>query len=216
MPPSLFRVAPTRVALTLVALLAIAPAIRAQSLLPSTVGLSMQGHATGGTMTTAIYPGAGGRAAVGVGGEVAYGATPRLSLVGRLARIGSVSATTTESTDYVVVQGDLGLRWMAMPGARVRPFAEAGLALRRLAFAYAAGTGTGTGVRRDFSAFNGGPTASAGAMLFRTDRLSIEGAGTYTSVTFSTWKVDGKPESLAPVTSDMLGVRVGVRYWFSK
>ena len=201
-----------RAAQTLVALVIAAPAMRAQSLSPSTLGISAQVHGVGGTMNTAIYPGASGRTALGVGGEIAYGASPRLSLVGRLARIASTSAIIPESTDYAMLQGDIGLRWMSSPGARVRPFAEAGLALRRLAFEYA----DRANVTSDFSAFNGGATMSVGVMVFQTNMMSVEGAGTYTSGNFSTWKVNGKPESLAQMPSEMLGVRIGVRYWFKK
>lgn len=201
-----------RVALTFVALLAAAPVLGAQALSPSTLGISVQVHGVGATMNTAIYQGASGSPAFGFGGEIAYGASPRLSLVGRLARISSKSEIITESTDYAMLQGDLGLRWMSAPGARVRPFAEAGLALRRLAFEYA----DSAGVLSDFSAFNGGATASVGVMVFQTESMSVEGAGTYTSGNFSTWKVNGKAESLAQMTSEMLGVRIGVRYWFKK
>lgn len=201
-----------RAALTFVALLIATPAVGAQSLSPSTMGISVQVHGIGGTMNTAIYPEADGNAAFGVGGEIAYGATSRLSLVGRLARISSKSQITAESTDYAMVQGDLGLRWMQSPGARLRAFAEAGLALRRLAFEYA----DQTSVVRDFSAFNGGTTASVGLMVFQAGHVSVEGAGTYTSGNFSTWKVNGQPESLAPISSAMLGVRFGVRYWLKK
>jgi len=63
---------------------------------------------------------------------------------------------------------------MQSPGARVRPFAEAGLAPRRLALAYA---DPGT-VMSDFTAFNGGVTASLGVMVFQTETMSVEGAGT--------------------------------------
>ena len=198
--------------LPLAAGLLVAPTVRAQSLSPSTLGISAQVHGVGGTMNTAIYPGASGSAAFGFGGEVAYGATPRLSLVTRLSRLSSKSSIITESTDYAIVQSDLGFRWMQSPGARVRPFVEAGLALRRLAFEYA----DSAGVMNDFTAFNGGATASVGVMVFRTEKMSVEGAGTYTSGNFSTWKVNGKPESLSQMTSEMLGVRVGVRYWFKK
>jgi hypothetical protein len=201
-----------RAAQTLVALVIAAPAMRAQSLSPSTLGISAQVHGVGGTMNTAIYPRASGSTALGFGGEIAYGASPRLSLVGRLAHLSSKSEIITESTDYAMLQGDLGLRWMASPGARVRPFAEAGLALRRLAFEYA----DDANVTSDFSAFNGGATASVGVMVFQTEKFSVEGAGTYTSGNFSTWKVNGEPEPLAQIASEMLGVRVGVRYWFKK
>lgn len=202
----------SRVAVTLVALSLATTAVRAQSLSPSTLGISAQVHGVGGTMNTAIYPGSSGSAAFGFGGEIAYGATPRLSLVGRLARISSKAEIVTESTDYTMLQGDLGIRWMSTPGARVRPFAEAGLALRRLAFEYA----DSAGVMSDFSAFNGGATVSVGVMVFQTDNMSVEGAGTYTSGNFSTWKVNGKPETLAQMPSDMLGVRFGVRYWLKR
>jgi opacity protein-like surface antigen len=101
---------------------------------------------------------------------------------------------------------------MSSPGARVRPFAEAGLAIRRLAFAYA----DVAGAVSDFSAFNGGATVSVGVMVFQTETMSVEGAGTYTSGNFSTWKVNGDPEPLAQIASEMLGVRIGVRYWFKK
>ncbi len=201
-----------RAALPLVAFLIAAPVVRAQSLSPSTLGISAQVHGVAGTMNTAIYPNATGSPAFGFGGEIAYGASPRLSLVGRLARIASKSTIITESTDYTMVQGDLGLRWMSSPGVRVRPFAEAGLALRRLAFAYA----DSVGVPSDFSAFNGGATVSVGVMIFQTETMSVEGAGSYTSGNFSTWRVNGRPESLAQMTSEMLGVRLGARYWFRK
>jgi hypothetical protein len=202
----------SRLAVSLAALLLAASTLRAQSLSPSTLGISAQVHGVGGTMNTAIYPGSSGSAGFGFGGEVSYGATPRLSLVGRLARLSSKAEIVTESTDYAMLQGDLGIRWMSMPGVRVRPFAEAGLALRRLAFEYA----DSAGVMSDFSAFNGGVTVSVGVMVFRTDNMSVEGAGTYTSGNFSTWKVNGKPEALAQMPSEMLGVRFGVRYWFRK
>jgi hypothetical protein len=201
-----------RASQTLAALVIAAPLLHAQSLSASTLGISAQVHGLGGAMNTAIYPGAGGSTALGFGGEIAYGTSPRLSLVSRLARITSTSEITTESTDYMMLQGDLGLRWMSSPGARVRPFAEAGLALRRLAFAYA----DSAGAVSDFSAFNGGATVSVGVMVFQTETMSVEGAGTYTSGNFSTWKVNGDPEPLAQIASEMLGVRIGVRYWFKK
>jgi len=209
---SLSRSARPLTALTLATLLFATPAVRAQSLSPSTLGISAQVHGLGGTMNTAIYSGASGSAAFGFGGELSYGATPRLSLVGRLARIASKSGIVTETTDYTIMQGDLGLRWMQSPGARVRPFAEAGLALRRLAFAYA----DSAGVMSDFTAFNGGATVSLGLMVFQTDKMSVDAAGTYTNGNFSTWKVNGSPEPLAQMTSELLGVRIGVRYWFKK
>jgi hypothetical protein len=202
----------SRLAPPLAAILMAASTLHAQSLSPSTLGISAQVHGVGGTMNTAIYPGASGSTAVGVGGEIAYGASPRLSLVSRLARLSSTSASLSESTEYAIVQGDLGLRWMSSPGARVRPFAEAGLALRRLAFEYA----DSAGVTSDFSAFNGGATVSVGLMVLQTEKLSVDGAATYTSGNFSTWKVNGAPEPLAQIMSEMLGVRVGVRYWLRK
>jgi len=207
------RAAQTLVAHTLVALVIAAPVAHAQSLSPSTLGISVQVHGAGGTMNTAIYPSASGSAALGFGGEVAYGTSPRLSLVSRLARIRSKSDIVTESTDYAMLQGDFGLRWMSSPGARVRPFAEAGLALRRLAFEFA----DAKGAMRDFSAFNGGAMASVGLMVFQTETVSVDAAGTYTSGNFSTWKVNGQPApGVAQMTSEMLGVRLGVRYWFKK
>ncbi|WP_411279059.1 outer membrane protein [Gemmatimonas sp.] len=212
MPSLVSRAAVRRSALPFVAVLLVAPLARAQSLSPSTLGISVQVHGLGGKMNTAIYSGASGSAAFGFGGELSYGATPRMSLVGRLARLASKSEIITESTDYAMLQGDLGLRWMQSPGARVRPFAEAGLALRRLAFSYA----DSAGITSDFSAFNGGATVSVGVMVFQTETMSVEGAGTYTSGNFSTWKRNGRPEPLAQMTSDMLGVRIGVRYWFKK
>ena len=63
---------------------------------------------------------------------------------------------------------------------------------------------------------HGGATMSVGVMVFQTNTMSVEGAGTYTSGNFSTWKVNGEPESLAQMPSEMLGVRIGVRYWFTK
>ncbi|WP_373061753.1 hypothetical protein [Gemmatimonas sp.] len=212
MHTSFARAAWPMTVLPLVACLIAAPTARGQSLSPSTLGISVQLHGVAGTMNTAIYPRASGSTALGFGGDVSYGASPRLSLVGRLARITSKSEIPTESTDYAIVQGDLVLRWMQSPGARVRPFVEAGLALRRLAFEYA----EAAGVLNDFTAFNGGATASLGVMVFQTESMSVEGAGTYTSGNFSTWKVNGKSESLAQMTSEMLGVRVGVRYWLKR
>ncbi len=116
----------------------------------------------------------------------------------------------TESTDYTVLQGDVGVRWMSMPGARVRPFAEAGIAMRRLAFSFA------DTVPLDFAATNAGVTVSVGVMLFQTDRVSLEGAGTYTSGNFSSWTVNGQRESIQQMTSETLGVRLGARYWFKR
>jgi hypothetical protein len=176
----------------------------------STLGVSVRVHGIAGRMNTDIHPGAGGHAATGVGGEVAYGASPRLTLFGGLTRMASTSSTTAVSTDYTIRQGDIGLRWMTHPGARVRPFAEAALAVRRLAFTLGAGN------PRDYTAFDGGATAALGVMLFQTDRVSLEGAATYTGGTVSTWKVDGEPQPIAAMASSTLGVRVGARYWFQK
>jgi hypothetical protein len=54
-------------------------------------------------------------------------------------------------------------------------------------------------------------------MIFQTETMSVEGAGSYTSGNFSTWKVNGEPAAgVAQMPSEMLGVRIGVRYWFSK
>ena len=51
---SVRRAALSRVALPLAALLIAAPLLPAQSLLPSTLGISAQVHGVGGTMNTAI------------------------------------------------------------------------------------------------------------------------------------------------------------------
>jgi len=85
--------------LPLVACLIAAPTARAQSLPPSTLGISVQLHGAAGTMNTAIYPRASGSTALGFGGDVSYVASPRLSFVGRLARVTSKSEIPTESTD---------------------------------------------------------------------------------------------------------------------
>ncbi len=200
--------------------IALAPALAASMLLssvaaaqeisPVTPGFSVQAHGIFGTMNTPIYPQADGGRALGFGGEVTYGASPRLGIFGRLTRLSSASETLTESTEYTMLQGDVGARWMSMPGARVRPFAEAGIAMRRLAFSF-----TDT-IPLDFSATNAGVTASVGVMLFQTDRVSLEGAGTYTSGNFSSWKVNGRREPIQQLTSETIGVRVGARYWFTK
>lgn len=187
-----------------------APSPARATLARSTLGVSVRVHGIAGRMNTDIHPGAGGHAATGVGGEVAYGASPRLTLFGGVSTMASTSSTSAVSTDYTIRQGDIGLRWMTHPGARVRPFAEAALAVRRLAFTL------GDGDPRDYTAFNGGATAALGVMLFQTDRVSLEGAATYTGGTFSTWKVDGEPQPIAAMTSSTLGVRVGARYWFQK
>ena len=187
-----------------------APSPARATLARSTLGVSVRVHGIAGRMNTDIHPGAGGHAATGVGGEVAYGASPRLTLFGGGSNMASTSSTSAVSTDYTIRQGDIGLRWMTHPGARVRPFAEAALAVRRLAFTL------GDGDPRDYTAFNGGATAALGVMLFQTDRVSLEGAATYTGGTFSTWKVDGEPQPIAAMASSTLGVRVGARYWFQK
>lgn len=199
-----------RMTCSFAAVLLATPMLRAQDISPQKPGFSVQVHGIAGRMKTPIYPQAEGRSGLGFGGEVTYGASPRLGIFGAVTRFSSKSETLVSSTDYSIVQGDVGLRWASLPGARVRPFAEAGLAVRRLAFTLA------DSVPLDFTAMNAGVSVSAGVMIFQSDRVSLEAAGTYSSGNFSSWQVNGKAESIAAVTSETLGIRVGMRYWFTK
>ena len=192
------------------ALLLLPPVVSAQDLSPTNPGFSVQLFGVAGSMKTQIYPQAAGASALGAGGDITYGASPQLGLFGRVTRLSSSSATLNESTDYTVLQGDVGARWTTLPGKRVRPFAEAGLAMRQLAFTFA------DTEPLDFQATNVGITVSVGLMIFRTDRVSLEGAGTYSSGNFSTWKVNGQRQPLQQLQSETMGVRLGARYWFTK
>ena len=96
------------------ALLLLPPVVSAQDLSPTNPGFSVQLFGVAGSMKTQIYPQAAGASALGAGGDITYSASPQLGLFGRVTRLSSSSATRNESTDYTVLQGDVGA-WKPFP-----------------------------------------------------------------------------------------------------
>jgi hypothetical protein len=178
-----------------------ASAAHAQRLLPSTTGFSVAAtgtYANASAKSQDITTTAGRFAPRG---ELAYGVSPRVSLVGAVVSRGAL----IEGQDYDVRSVDLGGRYLGFVGRGVRPFVEGGLAVRTFTLASPVG---------DASSTNVGPWGAAGYMWFAGGGLALEAAATYGRVTFNNWRVADNPAALAPVEHRELGVRAGARWFF--
>jgi hypothetical protein len=191
-----FCAAPTLLAMTLLG--GIPALARAQTLRPSTTGLSVAVSAAAVRATSETD----GEQSVSNGVlprlEVSYGATPRFSLVAAIGR----SAPVLDGADYSVRNVDLGMRYLGYAGRVLRPFVEGGLSIRKFSIDNTGGEITSQDV---------GPWGAAGGMWFPGSRVAIEGALTYGSVQFESWRVPSGSPNLLPVTLREVGVRAGIR-----
>jgi hypothetical protein len=177
-----------------------ASAAHAQRLLPSTTGFSVAAtgtYANASAKSQDITSTAGGFAPRA---ELAYGVSPRLSLLGAIVSRGGL----IEGQDYDVRHVDLGARYLGFAGRVIRPFAEGGLSVRKFNLESRVGDANSTNV---------GPWGAAGYMWFPGGGLALEAAATYGRVTFNNWRVAGNPAALAPVEHRELGVRAGARWY---
>ena len=182
----------------LVALLA-PTVLHSQALVPSGTGFSVAGSVAVSRSTSSGSGLDGNATRPGALVEVAYGATPRLSLLGAY-RLAAASAGTQDYTTHGV---DFGLRYLGKAGMRLRPFAEGGLAIRSLR--YDAG--------EVYTSSNVGPWASAGVMRLGAQHWSMEAAVTWAQSRFDNWNRDGQAIVAEAVHWNAVGVRAGVRYW---
>jgi hypothetical protein len=200
--PSLVRSAAGALALLAMAM-ANPPRLAAQSqgkaLVPSGTGFSIAGDLTFARAASRGSGLDGSDARPGGRVELAYGVSPRLSLVGALHPL----RATVRAQDYTANGVDLGLRYLAQAGRTLRPFAEGGFAVRTLTYK------TGT----ELTSRNVGPWAGLGLMRLAASHWSGEAALTWGKSTFDNWKADGTAAVAEPVSWDAVGARVGVRYW---
>lgn len=195
------RVSDTFLRVGLCALLA-APTIaegQANALLPSGTGFSIAGSVSA-ARTTSAGSGLDGNSTKPSGQvELAYGASPRLSLLAAVRpTLGSAG-----TQDYTANGVELGLRYLGKAGTTLRPFAEGGFGIRTLR--YESGD--------VYTSNNVGPWAALGAMRLSASHWSVEGAATWTRFTFGNWKRNDQALVAEPVTWSAIGARVGVRYW---
>lgn len=170
----------------------------AQALRPSTTGLSIAASAGAVRATSETDGDESVRNGVIPRLEVSYGATPRFSLVAAVGR----SQPTLDGADYSVRNVDLGLRYLGFVGRTLRPFVEGGLSVRKFSIDNTVGEITSQDV---------GPWAAAGGMWFPGSRVAFEGALTFGSVQFESWRVPAGSPNLLPVTLREVGVRAGLR-----
>ena len=172
---------------------------QAKALVPSGTGFSMAASASAAKMTSSGSGLDGDATKPGGQIEVAYGASPRLSLLGAFRPISSTAGTQ----DYTVNGLELGLRYLGKAGATVRPFAEGGFGIRTIRYE------TGD----VFTSTNVGPWASVGVMRLAASHWSVEGAATWTKSNYDNWKRNSEAVVAEPVKWNAVGARVGVRYW---
>lgn len=173
---------------------------QAQRLLPSTTGISLAGS-VGVVRSSAESQGiTTSSQRTARRGELAYGVSPRVSIV---AALGTRTAQIEEQ-DFDVRSVDMGVRYLGFAGRAMRPFAEGGLSVRTFSLEATVG---------EVRATNVGPWAAAGYMFFPGGGFALEVAATYGRVTFENWRAGGNAVALAPVGYRELGVRAGAR-WF--
>lgn len=195
------RLSDSFVRVGLLGLLAVPASARAQAkaLLPSGTGFSIAGSASAAHMTSS-GSGLDGNATKPSGQvELAYGASPRLSLLAAVRPIFGTAGTQ----DYTANGVELGLRYLGKAGTTLRPFAEGGFGIRTLR--YESGD--------VYTSNNVGPWAALGAMRLAASHWSVEGAATWTRFTFGNWKRNDQALVAEPVTWTAVGARIGVRYW---
>ena len=173
---------------------------QAKALVPSGTGFSIGGAVSFARMTSSSLALDG--ASTGTSGtiEVAYGASPRLSLLGVLRPMSGKA----NGVSYSVHGIELGIRYLGKAGQRTRPFIDGGMAIRTLGLDLAQG-------RKESR--NVGPWASVGLIQMRNGHFSLEGALTWTKSTFDNWTENGQAAVTESVSWDAVGARVGLRYW---
>jgi hypothetical protein len=172
---------------------------QAKALVPSGTGFSIAGHLAFARVTSSGSGLDGSDARLGGLVDVAYGVSPRLSLVGAVHPL-----TASVSAQKYTANGiDLGLRYLTRAGRTLRPFAEGGFAVRTLSYT--------SGVA--LTSRNVGPWAGLGLMRLAASHWSGEAAVTWGNSTFDNWKADGTAAVAEPVTWNAVGVRAGLRYW---
>ncbi|MFN5582947.1 MAG: hypothetical protein ACK5BA_10610 [Gemmatimonas sp.] len=170
----------------------------AQGLRPSTTGLSVAASA-GLARATSETDGTSGTVTEIVPRiEVAYGVTPRFSMLIALSR----STPRVDDADYSVRNVDMGVRYLGYAGRPLRPFVEGGLSIRKFSL-----TDNGPALTSQ----DVGAWGAAGGMWFPGARIALEAAATYGRVQFESWRADGLAPTIRPVTLTEIGVRAGVR-----
>ncbi|WP_396206295.1 hypothetical protein [Gemmatimonas sp.] len=178
-----------------------ASAAHAQRLLPSTTGFSVAAAGTYGNASAKSQDITSTAGRFAPRAELAYGVSPRLSLLGAIVSRGGL----IEGQDYDVRSVDLGGRYLGFAGRVTRPFVEGGLSIRTFILDSPVG---------DVSSTNVGPWGAAGYMWFPGGGLALEAAATYGRVTFNNWRVGGNPAAAGAVEHRELGVRAGARWFF--
>jgi hypothetical protein len=172
--------------------------VQAQALRPSTTGFSIAASAAAVRATSETDGDESATTGTLPRLEVSYGATPRFSLVAALGR----STPSLDGADYSVRNVDLGMRYLGYAGRAIRPFVEGGLAIRKFTIDNVVG---------DITSQDVGPWVAAGGMWFPGSRIALEGALTYSSVQFESWRVPAGSPNLLPVTLREVGARIGLR-----
>jgi hypothetical protein len=173
---------------------------QAKALLPSGTGFSVSASASM-ARTTSSGSGLDGNATKPGGQvEVAYGASPRLSLLAAFRPI----VATAGTQNYSVNGLELGLRYLGKAGTTLRPFVEGGFGVRTLRYEISSDAFTSTNV---------GPWASVGVMRLAASHWSVEAAGTWTKSPFDNWKRNDQAVVAQAVQWSGVGARVGLRYW---
>lgn len=189
------------------ALLAVAPALGAQSLRPSATGATVALSGRAATVSTNLSGPRQWSAAGGMAGEVGYGVNPRLTLFTALATLRLSSDTPQRFAD-----ADIGFRRLfGRGGNALRPFLEGGITVQRMTVQV--GQGASAAEARSTT---GALTGGVGAMLFLNRRLGVEGALRGTGGRFSTWTdAAGVSRPVVPVQVRSVALRVGARYWIA-
>ncbi len=198
MPPSTIRSLPVTLAWLLAATAAVSLPAQAQVLRPSTTGLSV---AAGAGMARATSETDGISETVNriiPRVEVAYGVTPRFSMLIALSR----STPRVDDADYSVRNVDMGVRYLGYVGRPLRPFVEGGLSIRKFSL-----TDNGP----ELTSQDVGAWGAAGGMWFPGSRVALEAAATYGRVQFESWRSAGTAPTIRPVTLTEFGVRAGIR-----
>lgn len=131
--------------------------------------------------------------------EIAYGATPRIALLGAFRPVLAAAGTQ----NYTVNSAEFGLRYLGKAGMQLRPFAEGGLAIRSLRYE----------LTETYTSSNVGPWASIGAMRLGSGHWSFEAAATWKQGRFDNWKRNSQAIIAEPTTWSAVGGRIGARYW---
>lgn len=172
---------------------------QAKALVPSGAGFSIAGGLSVARLSSSGSGLDGNTLRPGGRVEVAYGVSPRLALLGAL----HAASATASGQAYTANGLEMGFRYLAQAGRRVRPFAEGGLAVRTMSYEASA----------TFTSRNVGPWAGLGVMRLAASHWAGDAALTWGQSRFDSWKVDGTAAVIEAADWSSVGARVGVRYW---